>query len=253
MCEHNVVSLHAVAVMRTSRRWRDASTPSCRRYEGTVAKVEFCTGWCVNLLLVARRRVALDPHIVVARRGVDAAVGPAHRLRATSVEAAAALGRVAAASIAAAAPVLLGRGRAVATSVTSSSIALLGRRGSISAAAVALGRAVLLLGRVPAAAAVLRLLVAALRSAILRLLPVLLLRASGRRAAGRRLPGIRAIAALGRVAAWWRGHSVKRCVRGARERECACVSRRRGGGGASARRRAAARRGASAKREVVRV
>ena len=97
LCEHNVVSLHAVAVMRTSRRWRDAFKPSCRRYEGTVAKVEFCTGWCVNLLLVAGRRVALNPHIVVPGRGVDAAVGPAHRLRATSVEAAAALGRVAAA------------------------------------------------------------------------------------------------------------------------------------------------------------
>ena len=228
LCEHNVVSLHAVAVIRTSRRWRDAFTPSCRRYEGTVAKVEFCTGWCVNLLLVAGRRVALNPHIVVARRRVDAAVGPAHRLRSTSVEAAAALGRVAAASIAAAAaPVLLGRGRAVATSVTSSSIALLGRRGSVPTTSVALGRAVLLLGRVPAAAAVLRLLVAALRSAILRLLPVLLLRASGRRAAGRRLPGIRAIAALGRVAAWWRGHSVKRCVRGAR----AAGARARAGAG----------------------
>ena len=202
------------------------------------------------MLFVARRRVALNPHIVVARSGVDAAVGPAHRLRATSVEAAAALGRVASASIAAAAPVLLGRGCAVAPSVTSAPIALLGRPSIASIAA--LGRAVLLLGRVPAALrrAVLRLLVAALRSAILRLLPVLLLRASGRRAAGRRLPGIGAIAALGRVAAWWRGHSVKRCVRGAR---AAGARARCGGGGASARRRAAARRGASAKREVVRV
>ena len=244
MCEHNVVSLHAVAVMRTSRRWRDASTPSCRRYEGTVVKVEFCTGWCMNLLLVARRRVALNPHVVVARRGVDAPIGPAHRLRATSVEAAAALGRVAAASIAAAAaPVLLGRGRAVAPSVTSAPVALLGRPSIASIAA--LGRAVLLLGRVPAAAlrsAVLRLLVAALRSAILRLLSVLLLRASGRRAAGRRLPGIRAIAALGRVAAWWRGHSVKRCVRGARaagaRARCGGAARRRGG----VRRRGEARR-----------
>ena len=194
-------------------------------------------------MLVARRRVALNPHIVVPRRGVDAAVGPAHRLRATSVEAAAALGRVAAASIAAAAaPVLLGRGRAVATSVTSSSIALLGRRGSVPTTSVALGRAVLLLGRVPAAAAVLRLLVTPLRGAILGLLPVLLLRASGRRAAGRRLPGIGAIAALGRVAAWWRGHIVKWCVRGARaagaRARCGGAARRRGG----VRRRGEARR-----------
>ena len=171
----------------------------------------------MNLLLVAGCRVALNPHIVVPGRGVDAAVRAAHRLRATSVEAAAALGRVAAASIAAAAPVLLGRGRAVApSSVATSSIALLGRRGSVPTTSVALGRAVLLLGRVPAAAAVLRLLVTPLRRAVLRLLPVALLRrASGRRAAGRWLPRIGAITALGRVAAWWRGHSVKRCVRGA--------------------------------------
>ena len=232
------------------------STPSTRsRGEvGDAARAPFQDR--MNLLLVAGRRVALDAHVVVSRHGIDAAVGPAHRLRATSVKAAAALGRVTAASIAAAAaPVLLGRGRAVAPSVTSSSIALLGRRGSVPTTSVALGRAVLLLGRVPAAAAVLRLLVTPLRGAILRLLPVLLLRAPGRRAAGRRLPGISAIAALGRVAAWWRGHIVKWCVRGARAAgaRARCVLRRRGGGGASARRRAAARRGASAKREVVRV
>jgi len=195
----------------------------------------------VNLLLVAGRRVALDAHVVMPSHGVDATIRAAHRLRSPSVKAAAALGRVAAASIAAAAPVLLGRGRAVATSsVSASSIALLRRRGSVPTSSVALGRAVLLLGRVPAAAAVLRLLVAALRSAILRLLPVALLRrASGRRAAGRRLPGISAIAALGRVAAWWRGHSVKRCVRGAR---AAGARARAGCGGAAVRRGGAARR-----------
>ena len=174
----------------------------------------------MNLLLVAGRRVALDAHVVVPGHGIDAAVGPAHRLRSTSVKAATALGRVTAASASVAPAVasssvattsitLLRRRRPVAATV-----ALLGRRGPVAAASVALGRAVALRRAVLLLRCAVLLAVALRRASGRR--AVALRGASGRRAAGRRLPGISAIAALGRVAAWWRGHSVKRCVRGAR-------------------------------------